>query len=134
MDRVFLDANVLFSAANREQSALTRLWIIPDAALITSYYAIDEARRNLDEPEQQARRAQLVAGMEILQNEDVAGLEIVDVDLPSKDWPILWAAVNASSTHLLTGDVRHFGPYFGRSIGGVRIMKPADYFREKDNA
>jgi uncharacterized protein len=133
VDRVFLDANVLFSAAYRDQSRLARLWTIPDTALVTSQYAIEEARRNLDRPEQQARLAQFTADLEIIQNEDVVGEEIVGVELPAKDWPILWAAVVAKATHLLTGDLRHFGPCYGRSIAGVRVMQPADYFREKDS-
>jgi hypothetical protein len=74
----------------------------------------------------------LIADLEIIQSENVLGAEILDVELPAKDWPILWAAVVAKATHLVTGDVRHFGPYFGRSIAGVLIIRPADYLREKD--
>jgi predicted nucleic acid-binding protein len=133
VDRVFLDANVLFSAAYRDHSALVRLWDMPDAAPVTSQYAIEEARRNLDQVDQHSRLAKLTGRLEIIPDEDVMGEEIVGVDLPAKDWPILWAAIVAKATHLLTGDVRHFGPYFGRPIAGVRIMQPADYFREKDN-
>ena len=47
MDRVFLDANVLFSAAYLESSGLARLWQLADAELLSSDYAIEEARRNL---------------------------------------------------------------------------------------
>lgn len=49
------------------------------------------------------------------------------IELPDKDRPILSAAVNAGATHLLTGDFRHFGPYYGEEIGGVLILPPADY-------
>ena len=55
MDRVFLDANVLLSAALRPKAGLLRLWTLANAALITSDHAIEEARRNLDAPGQRAR-------------------------------------------------------------------------------
>ncbi len=64
-------------------------------------------------------------------------LEIVDeprprrlppaVSLPAKDVPILLAAVDARATHLLTGDKDHFGRYYGLSIEGVLILRPASY-------
>jgi hypothetical protein len=47
LDRIFLDANVLYSAAYLERSELSRLWSLNDVALISSAYAIEEARRNL---------------------------------------------------------------------------------------
>lgn len=45
-DHLFLDANVLFSAAYEPASSLHRLWKL-NAEIITSEYAVDEARRNL---------------------------------------------------------------------------------------
>jgi hypothetical protein len=53
-----------------------------------------------------------------------------EVRLPSEDQPILRAAIRAGATHLLTGDVRHFGPCFGSILAGVRILPPGDYLRE----
>ena len=51
------------------------------------------------------------------------------IALPDKDRPILLAAITARATHLLTGDVQHFGPYFGQQIDGVMILPPAAYLR-----
>lgn len=51
MDRLFLDANILFSAAYRPDAGLRRLWEVPNVELVTSAYAGEEARRNLDLPE-----------------------------------------------------------------------------------
>ncbi|PYX27980.1 MAG: hypothetical protein DMG77_17505 [Acidobacteria bacterium] len=48
---------------------------------------------------------------------------------PSKDAPILLAAIEAQSTHLLTGDMRHFGPYLGKKVAGITIALPGDYLR-----
>ena len=55
MATVFLDANVLFSAAYRPDAGLLRLWELADVVLISSDYAVEEARRNLDTPEQLER-------------------------------------------------------------------------------
>jgi hypothetical protein len=49
------------------------------------------------------------------------------VTLPPKDVPILLAAIAARCTHLLTGDRKHFGQYFGKSIHGVNVMMVRDY-------
>ncbi len=61
LDRIFLDANVLFSAAYLENSGLGRLWRLEDAELLSSAYAVEEARRNLalDRPPALARLERL---------------------------------------------------------------------------
>jgi len=51
------------------------------------------------------------------------------VSLPEKDVPILLAAIAAQATHLLTGDIRHFGPYLGKKIEGIAIVLPGEYIR-----
>lgn len=40
------------------------------------------------------------------------------------------AAAAAGATHVLTGDVTHFGPFYGRRAAGVLILPPADYLRQ----
>lgn len=127
MDRVFLDANVIFSAAHAPSSDLTRLWALPDVELISSRYALDEARRNLPAGAQPfldflAARLQFV---------EARADALASVALPEKDRPILLAAIEAGATHLLTGDLRHFGPYFGQTIDGVLIERPATYLRRR---
>lgn len=47
MDRIFFDANVLFSAAYKPASRLSNLWLLRDVELITSRLAAEEAKRNL---------------------------------------------------------------------------------------
>jgi len=51
--------------------------------------------------------------------------------LPEKDVPILHAAISGRATHLITADLRHFGPLLGMTIGGVLIQLPADYLHGK---
>ncbi len=128
MDRIFLDANVLFSAAYRPAAGLTRLWQLEGVELITSAYAVEEARINLTERNQHKRLAELLSSVKIVT--EAAPLP-PDVELPEKDEPILQAAIHARSTYLLTGDKEHFGAYFGRRIGGVLILLPAEYFHRR---
>jgi hypothetical protein len=48
VDRLFLDANVLYSAAESPTSRFRVFWDMGDVELVTSVYAQEEARRNLD--------------------------------------------------------------------------------------
>ena len=131
MDRLFLDANVLFSAAYRPDAGVARLWKIPGAALVTSSYAVEEARRNLPGEDQLARLEGLLKKMEVgeamMLPPDLRG----EVDLPEKDWPVLGGAAAAGATHLITGDLRHFGRYLGKRPLRILIMKPADYLQSR---
>jgi len=127
-DRVFLDANVLFSAAYRADSGLQRLWKRRSAVLITSGYAAEEARRNLEGVDQQRRLDELLERVEIVP-EARGREESDDWDLPEKDQPILAAAIRAEATHLLTGDIRHFGHLMGSTVDAVQILRPASYLK-----
>ncbi len=124
VDRVFLDANVVFSAAYRPDAGLRRLWQRGRTELLTSKYALEEAMVNLPEPAQRRRLAGLMESVTLV-SESADGRLPTDVDLPPKDRPILTAALRAGASHLVTGDLTHFGPYLGRSVQGMRILTPA---------
>lgn len=128
MDRTFLDANVLFSAAWRSDSGLLRLWQLKGARLLTSAYAAEEARVNLPREEQRRRLEDLLGRLEMVATPSDLPLPR-NVTLPDKDRPILLAALAAQATHLLTGDVDHFGAYYGRKVGGLIILRPSEYLR-----
>ncbi len=130
MDRIFLDANVLFSAAWREQNGLLPLWTLDGVKLLSSTYAVEEARVNLPEREQRIRLASLVERIEIVGMGHPASLP-GSVALPSKDLPILLSAIEAGATHLLTGDKAHFGRFFGRRTAGVLVLPPSEYLRRR---
>jgi predicted nucleic acid-binding protein len=133
VDRVFLDTNVLFSAGYKSVSSLRKLWELADVELLTSSYAVEEAHRNLamHKPDQLASLQQLLDAL-IVVAEPAQGLALpVEVNLVEKDRPILLAAIAARATHLLTGDKDHFGRYFGRTIGGVLILRPRDYLSSR---
>jgi len=130
-ERVFLDANVLFSAAYGSPG-LQRLWDLAGKGLCQLYssaYAIEEARLNLDRQEHLPRLARLLARLTILPEADP---QIpCPVSLSPKHRPILLAAIQAKTAHLVTGDLRHFGAYLGQVIGGVAICTPRDYLSRR---
>jgi uncharacterized protein len=123
--RLFLDANVLFSAAYRPDAGLLKLWKLKNVTLCSSRYALEEARINLPEEIQQRRLAKLSRRIQIFEIA-LAGLP-AGISLPAKDQPILLASIAARATHLITGDVRHFGPYFGKTIAGILVQAPGEY-------
>ena len=129
MDRLFLDANILFSAAYRANAGLLVLWKLRNVKLCTSPCALAEGRINLSEEVQRERLTRLSAGLEFFD----AGLQELPhgISLPQKDRPIMLAAIEAQASHLLTGDVRHFGPYFGKRISGILIVSPGDYLKSR---
>jgi predicted nucleic acid-binding protein len=130
VDRLFLDANVLFSAAYREQAGLLRLWELKEVQLVTSRYAVAEATRNLVAAEQGSRLESLLATVEVVDEVDERTMTI-EARLPEKDRPILRAAVSARATHLITGDVTHFGPFYGQRLQGVLVVAPGEYLRSR---
>ncbi len=126
--RVFLDANVLFSASYSEQAGLAVLWKLRRVRLLTSFYAAQEAANNLSQQEQQSRLRNLLESVEMVGND--AGMSATfGIALPDKDRPILAAAVEAKADFLLTGDIKHFGMYFHRTICGVRVERPAEFLK-----
>jgi hypothetical protein len=131
VDNVFLDANVLFSAAYGSRR-IGRLWELARTGacvLVTSAYAVGECRRNLtttlslEALEARLERVSLVP--------PAPEGQPCPVDLVEKDRPILLAAACSGSTHLLTGDRSHFGPFYRSKILGVLILAPADYLAGK---
>jgi|SRR5271166_907944 len=132
MDRLFLDANVLFSAAYKMDAHVLRLWRLGDVRLCSSRYALEEARFNLTEENQHHR---LVDLSEKLQFYEAAERALPSgISLPQKDAPILLAAINARANYLVTGDFRHFARYFGQKIEGVVVVPPVRYFKIRSDA
>lgn len=130
MVRVFLDANVVFSAAHRAEAGLLKLWKLRGVVLVSSDYAVVEARLNLDARSQQQRLDKLIQALRLVpEAADDASDSDAPAKLPDKDRPILRAAQRGGCEYLITGDVRHFGSYFGRTIGGVTILPPADFLK-----
>ena len=132
MDRVFLDANILYSAAYLEGSGLARLWTLKGTTLLSSGYAIEEARRNLaiDRVEAISRFKKLAGNVSLI--DAPPGLSLpASVRLDSKDRPILLSAIHGKADYLLTGDAHHFGHLYGMRIEGVLVFRPAQYFEQR---
>ncbi len=127
VDRVFLDANVLFSAAYGNRG-LNRFWELARkkrCILFASSYVVEEARRNLFEAEQWARLERLVSKMQMVPEVDPH--TPCPIELPEKDRPVILAALSIRANYLITGDSVHFGKYFGQTIRGLKICRPRDY-------
>lgn len=126
--RIFLDANVLFSAAYREDSPaalLIELATAKSVSLVSSRYAIDEAFRNLraKSPESLARHGDQMTSIEGIGEPPPRLTRLAEqAGLPAKDAPILAAAWATRATHLVTGDRRHFADLYGSETHGTRII------------
>jgi len=121
--RVFLDANILFSAAQSHSRMRAFLDVLLDRAeCLSNDYAIEEARRNLA-----VKFPEGVKALERLAKQCEIVLPLaadLEVELPLKDVPILGGAIAGRATHLLTGDERDFGIFWCRTIQGVKIVSP----------
>ena len=129
MDRVFLDANVLFSAAYRVDTPRRTLFALPHVRLVTSAYALEEAKRNLPSGPHTAELERLCQAVDVVSVLPPQGALSILAKLPENDRPILWAAISLRATHLLSGDFKAFGRFYGHTIEGVAIMPPAAYLK-----
>jgi uncharacterized protein len=126
--RLFLDTNILFAAAISplgNARALFRLAKIGRCQLLTCGYVIGEARRNLarKNPDGLAALEGLLEHVEIAPEPPAGLVAAARAHLPEKDAPILAAAIASRADYLVTGDVRHFGPYFGKTIADAKIIR-----------
>lgn len=121
--RVFLDANVLFSASN-QGSNMARLirYLKKEHQVLTSNYAREEAYRNLcaKMPSWKSGLSDVLDGIDQVKSVDAS----CPVEIVAKDRPILATSIAARAEILLTGDKRDFGHLFGRRVEGVLVMTP----------
>ena len=99
-------------------------WERQDLPLITSWYSVTEAKRiiALKKPSASEHLSALIGKVEVSTN--TTKMESGHC-LPDKDVPILEAAVWATCSFLLTGDITHFGHLLGKEIEGVAVLTPA---------
>ena len=97
------------------------------ARLKTSVYAAEEARRNLGNLGQQSDLEELLSSVEVVTTAAPPDHPLLSaLELPAKDRPTVLAAIGVGATHLLSGDFRHFGAYYGERIEGVLILSPGE--------
>ena len=132
--RVFLDANILFSAARTDGTVRRILGLLSESGhqCCVNAYVAGEARRNIavKSPEHVEALERLLVVM--VHVELVPGAPLRDELqlLPEKDRPVLDAAARGRCDALLTGDRAHFGRWFGRSLAGVKIHSPKTLLQE----
>jgi predicted nucleic acid-binding protein len=132
--KLFLDANILFTAAYSEQGtsrALFRLAEVCRCSLITSAYAADEARRNfaVKAPTVLTEFEKLLKSVAIVREPAPAvAARMKQLPLVDKDAPIMAAAVEAGADILVTGDRKDFARLFGQEVEGVLVLNPSGTF------
>jgi predicted nucleic acid-binding protein len=130
--RVFLDANVLFSAAKSHGAvrALLQLLLEGGHECWADAYVVAEARRNLEAKGPaslhvfDALLPHLRLAPAALHSSAPAAHRAASAWLPEKDQPVLLAAIRLDCDVLVTGDRTHFGPGYGRAFEGVIIHSP----------
>ncbi len=128
--RIFLDANVLFSAS-KSAGAIRQLVHALQAGghiLVANEYVASEARRNIAgkaQADSQAHLHTLLSQIEVSATHYPANDNAAVIWLPEKDRPVLMAAIALNCEALLTGDKTHFGPGYGQTFAGVTIYAPA---------
>jgi len=125
--RIFLDANVLFSAAKSNGAIREFLRNLKQYGheLVADAYVAEEARRNIAAKHPEAKEM-----LEAILNTTVElhGARTFPlsrhVELPEKDRPVLSAAISLACEVLVTGDSTHFGHLFGVTVDGTRVFPP----------
>jgi len=121
--RIFLDANILFSASNKESNIARFLEFAScKHKLITSSYAYAEAERNIV-----FKRPIWQSGFKLLSEHIIVVADSklpndISITLAEKDIPILATAITTGCDYLLTGDKRDFGHLYNTKIATVTVV------------
>ena len=131
MKRLFLDANVLFTAAHNPDGKAAFIVALGAEGmwnLFTSAFAVEEARRNLiaKYPAAVGRFHEFLRSIALVSERPDAPFPD---DLVKKDRPVFQAAYACKATHLITGDIVHFGTYMMNpgKAPGIAVMTPAQF-------
>jgi predicted nucleic acid-binding protein len=126
--RIFLDANVLFSAAKSDGAVreLLRRLAMAGHELCADAYVVEEARRNLLRKGPAALHAldALTGSVEVASFMPAELPPALAEKIDAKDRPVFAAAVALHCDALVTGDRAHFGALYGDVLLGVRIESP----------
>ncbi|MBK7765311.1 MAG: DNA-binding protein [Sulfuritalea sp.] len=133
--RIFLDANILFTAAHNPNGKAALVIELGRAGiwrLATSLYAAEEARRNIARkfPASLDRLETLLGDLGLV-------ADAPDIPCPAglteKDRPILRAALGCCADVLLTGDLRDFGLLMNapEKTGGLLIQTVAAFLASR---
>ena len=128
--RIFLDANILFSAARSVGAIRLLVHALHSAGhvLVTDEYVATEARRNVAIKSGNEALEYLEA---LLAQIELNAVQYPGTDqasvlwLPEKDRPVLLATMALQCDALVSGDRTHFGPGYGKTFAGVTVYTPA---------
>ena len=130
--RLFLDANILFSAAISSQGRCSTFWDFAKQGyclLLTSPHALTETERNLlaKYPHKlDYFNATLRPFLTVVKEAPINKIHwAIALGLPLKDAPILATALESKADFLVTGDRQHFAFIYGKTIEGIVIFDPA---------
>jgi predicted nucleic acid-binding protein len=131
---VFLDANILFSAAigGPVFELLLELAQAGRVRLTTSRGCVLEAERNLERKRADSRQAldALLQVVLVADREEPEHVEWAKRLIDTEDVHVLASARSAGADVLLTGDVTHFGVLMDRDDLGLRVSTPRAFLLE----
>ncbi|WAC06557.1 MAG: hypothetical protein OS130_09860 [Thermodesulfobacteriota bacterium] len=133
MKRLFLDANVLFTAA---QNPAGKAALVIEYGgkgyweIVTNTLAVEEARRNfaLKFPDCLTKFEMLLSDVLVLPSQIEGSCSF---SLSPQDRIIFLSALTCKATHLLTGDIKHFGPFINKPkiTSGIIIQTVPEFLR-----
>ena len=134
--RLFLDANILFTAAYSPEGLSALLFELRrrgiPIGLLTSEHAGGEARVNLQlkQPDALGRLERLLKLLEVVHTPAKSPIAL---SVPEDDLSIFGAALAAGATHFITGDRKHFGRYFDQPAhtAGICIQTVRQFFDDR---
>jgi hypothetical protein len=105
------------------------------ARVVTSAYALEEARRNLalKAPDALSASERVRSSRALCPSPGNETLEWSAAQIVAKDAPILAASIDAGCDWLVTGDRRDFGHLFGSNQRGVLVISPSEALRRLVN-
>ena len=122
---------MLFTAAHNPSgrvALIIDLEVQGNWKIVSCSYPIEEARCNISIkfPDYSERFETLISA--IIKVPSRSGRNC-PVPLPEKDRPILEAAIQCEATHLLTGDIKDFGPFMNNAnlTGGVLFQTVSEF-------
>src|SRR5262245_24994737 len=127
--RIFLDANVLISAAKSDGAVPRLLKLLVEAGheRWTDGYVLEEVRRNLitKAPAAVPALATLLERVHLAATQPHPAALQAKLTVPEKDRPVLAAAIRLHCEALVAGDRIHFGALYSKAVSGVTIHSPS---------
>lgn len=133
MNRVFLDANVLFSAAISPTGVARAIFELAEQydsiLLMVDRQVITEALGNLQNkrPDALSQALALVDSIGYTEDPPQALADRLRDRVPDPDdVTILAGAIWSEADLLVTGNSKHFGSLYGEHVGGCLVLRPRD--------